>query len=487
MDSVITTRGVRAVRAEARDTQSSARRWIALGVVCFGALMIVLDGTIVNIALPSIQRDLGFSQAGLAWVVNAYVLTFGGFLLLGGRAADLIGRRAVLIAGLALFTAASAVCGLATTQWMLVAGRAVQGIGGAIVQAVALSVILDLFPETGERAKAMSVWGFVASAGGAVGVVLGGVLTQVANWHLVFLINLPIGVIAIAAARPLLPSIPGVGLRQGVDVGGALAITAAPILAVYGILSASESGWGSPQVILCMALAAVVLGAFVLVEQRVRAPIVPLHIFKSSAISISNLVMVCMMAAFFGWFFFSPLYMQRVLGFDALQTGLGFLPSMLVFGAMSSGIAAKLVGRFGPNRSLIGGISLATIGLALLARAPLAGSYALDLAPAMFLIAIGGGLGFLPLILIATGDARPQDSGLVSGLVSTSQMVGGAVGLAILATIAAARTFGVSGGVAADASALLDGYHAAFLVAASFAAGGVALATRLPSAVAQHP
>lgn len=462
------------------------RRWIALGVVCFGALMIVLDGTIVNIALPSIMRDLGFSQAGLAWVVNAYVLTFGGFLLLGGRAADLIGRRAVLIAGLALFTAASLACGFATTQWMLIAGRAVQGIGGAIVQAVALSVILDLFPEPVERAKAMSVWGFVASAGGAVGVVLGGVLTQVANWHLVFLINLPIGVIAIALARPLLPSIPGVGLRQGVDLGGALTITAAPILAVYGILSASEHGWGSPVVIGCVALALVVLVAFVSIEQRVSAPIVPLHIFRSSAISISNVVMICMMAAFFGWFFFSPLYMQRVLGFDSLQTGLGFLPSMLVFGAMSSGIAAKVVGRIGPKPALIGGLSLATAGLALLARTPLEGSYVVDLAPAMFLIAIGGGVGFLPLILIATGDARPQDSGLVSGLVSTSQMVGGAVGLAILATIAAARTLGLAGGVAADAPALLEGYHAAFLVAALLAGAGVTLATRLPSGAGQQ-
>jgi len=446
--------------------------------------MIVLDGTIVNIALPSIQRDLGFTQAGLAWVVNAYVLTFGGFLLLGGRAGDLLGRRSVLITGLALFTAASLACGLATTQWMLISGRAVQGVGGAIVQAVALSVILDLFPEAGDRAKAMSVWGFVASAGGAVGVVLGGVLTQVANWHLVFLINLPIGLIAIAFARPLLPTNPGVGLRQGVDVGGALAITAAPILAVYGILSASEAGWGSPVVILCLAAAAVVLGAFVLNERRVRAPIVPLHIFRSSAISISNVVMVCMMAAFFGWFFFSPLYMQRVLGFDALETGLGFLPSMLVFGAMSSGIAAKVVGRFGPKRSLIGGMSFAAAGLALLARTPLAGTYVVDLAPAMFLIAIGGGLGFLPLILIATGDARPEHSGLVSGLISTSQMVGGAVGLAILATMAAART--LSAETTSEAAALLDGYHLAFLVAALLAGMGVALATRLPSGAPQQ-
>jgi EmrB/QacA subfamily drug resistance transporter len=453
--------------------------------------MIVLDGTIVNIALPSIQRDLGFSQAGLAWVVNAYILTFGGFLLLGGRAADLFGKRRVLIGGLALFTAASLACGLATAPWMLIGARAVQGIGGAIVQAVAFSVILDLFPEPASRAKAMSVWGFVASAGGAVGVVLGGVLTQVSDWHLIFLLNLPIGILAIAFSRPLLPNIPGVGLRQGVDVWGAITITAAPILAVYGILSASEAGWGSPQVIVCIALALVILAAFVMIERRAATPIVPLRIFRSTAIRVSNVVMVCMMAAFFAWFFFVPLYMQRVLGFDSLQTGLGFLPAMLVFGSMSAGIAAKIVGHFGAKPSLLFGMSLAVCGLALLARAPLNGSYAMDVAPAMFLIAIGGGLGFLPLILIGVGDARAQDSGLVSGLLSTSQMVGGAIGLAILVSIATARTVGISAGIAADASALNEGYRLAFVVAASLAAIGVALATRLPSGSAQpnesHP
>jgi EmrB/QacA subfamily drug resistance transporter len=461
------------------------RRWVALGLVCFGALMIVLDGTIVNIALPSIQRDLGFSQSGLAWVVNAYVLTFGGFLLLGGRAADLIGRRAMFIAGLAIFTAASLACGFAGTQWMLLTARAVQGIGGAIVQAVALSLILDLFQEPGDRAKAMSVWGFVASAGGAVGVVLGGILTQAGDWHLIFLLNVPIGLIAIAFARPLLPAAPGLGLGTGVDVGGALTITAAPILAVYGILTASESGWGSPLVIVCLALAAVLLGAFVAIERRARAPIVPLHVFRSPTVSISNVVMVLMMVSFFGWFFFAPLYMQRVLGFDALQTGLGFLPAMLVFGAMSLGVSAKIVGRIGPKRALLTGMSFAAAGLALLARTPVAGSYAVDLLPAMLLIAVGGGLAFLPLVLIATNDAGPQDSGFISGLVSTSQMVGGAIGLAVLVTVATARTAGIAAGGTAGPAALNDGYQLAFLCGAALTAAGLALATRLPSAAAQ--
>ncbi|HEX9496136.1 MAG TPA: MFS transporter [Candidatus Limnocylindria bacterium] len=473
----------RAIDDDVEEAEAAgARRWVALGLVCVGALMIVLDGTIVNIALPSIQRDLGFTQSGLAWVVNAYVLTFGGFLLLGGRAADLIGRRTMFTAGLALFTAASLLCGFATSQEMLIAGRAVQGVGGAIVQAVALSLILDLFQEQSVRAKAMSVWGFVASAGGAVGVVLGGVLTQTGDWHLIFLLNVPIGVLAIVLARPLLPAAPGVGLRAGVDIGGAVTITAAPILAVYGILGAPETGWASPQVIGSLVLAILMLAAFVAIERRARAPIVPLAIFRSPAISISNVITVCMMAGFFSWFFFSPLYMQRVLGFNAIETGLGFLPAMLTFGAMSLGISAKIVGRLGPKRALIAGLSLASAGFVLLARTPVAGSYAVDLAPAMCLIAVGGGLAFLPLILIAVGDARPQDAGLASGLVSTSQMVGGAVGLAVLVTVAAARTAAV--GAAVDAAALNEGYHAAFIVAGLATVAGLVLAMRLPAQVA---
>jgi EmrB/QacA subfamily drug resistance transporter len=468
---------------EPEGVQSGTRRWAALGLVCFGALMIVLDGTIVNIALPSIQRDLGFTQSGLAWVVNAYVLTFGGFLLLGGRAADLIGRRAVFVAGLAIFTAASLACGLAPAQWVLVAARAVQGIGGAIVQAVAFSLILELFREPGPRAKAMSVWGFVSSAGGAVGVVLGGVLTQAGDWHLIFLLNVPIGIVAIALARPLLPASRGLGLAAGVDLPGALAITAAPILAVFGILQASDAGWTSPIVLAPVGIALVVLAAFVRIERRAIAPIVPLRIFRSPVVSLSQIVIVAFMTAFFGWFFFSPLYMQRVLGFGALLTGLGFLPAMLAFAAMSLGIAAWVVGRIGQKRALLAGMSLAVLGLVLLARTPVAGVYPVDVLPAMLLIAVGGGLGFLALILIATGEATPQDSGLVSGLVSTSQMVGGAIGLAVLVSLAATRSAGAS----ADPSALNDGYHLAFGAAAALTAGGLIVATRLPVQVLPDP
>ena len=470
--------GSRGTDEEEQTATPSARRWLALGLVCFGALMIVLDGTIVNIALPTIQRDLGFSQADLAWVVNAYVLTFGGFLLLGGRAADLIGRRSIFVVGLGIFTAASLACGFASAQWALVAARAVQGVGGAVVQAVALSLILDLFPEPGARAKAMSVWGFVASAGGAVGVVLGGALTQAGDWHLIFLINVPIGLLAIACARPLLPAVPGLGLRNGVDVAGALTITAAPMLAVFGILTASQSGWNA-RAIGSIALALVVLAAFVVIEQRVPSPLVPLRIFRSRAITLSNILMASVTAAFFGWFFFSPQYMQRVLGFDSLQTGLGFLPAMIILGAMSLGISAKIVGTFGSKRSAIAGLALIVLGLALFVRAPVGGAYAIDVLPAMLILAIGGGTAFLPLILIAVGEASPQDSGLVSGLVSTSQQVGGAIGLAVLASAAAMRTGAVVGS-APDALALNDGYHLAFLIAALLAAAGLAMATRLP-------
>ena len=468
---------VQGADAEADPAPPSARRWLALGLVCFGALMIVLDATIVNIALPTIQRDLGFSQADLAWVVNAYVLTFGGFLLLGGRAADLVGRRTIFVTGLAIFTAASLACGSASAQWMLVAARAVQGIGGAIVQAVALSLILDLFPEPGARAKAMSVWGFVASAGGAVGVVLGGALTQTGDWHVIFLINVPIGLLAIACARPLLPASRGLGLGNGVDVGGALTITAAPMLAVYGILTASQSGWNA-MAIGSIALGLVVLAAFVVIEQRVPFPLVPLRIFRSRAITLSNILMACVTAAFFGWFFFSPQYMQRVLGLDALQTGLGFLPANLILGAMSLGISARIVGRFGPKRSAIAGLALIVVGLALFVRAPVGGTYAIDVLPAMLVLALGGGIGFLPLILIAVGEAGPQDGGLVSGLVSTSQQVGGAIGLAVLASAAAMRT---GAPATSSVAALNDGYQLAFLIAAAIAAAGLALATRLPA------
>jgi EmrB/QacA subfamily drug resistance transporter len=442
------------------------RRWLALALVCLTSLMIVLDATIVNVALPTIQQDLNFSQAELAWVVNAYLLTFGGCMLLAGRAADLLGRRAVLMTGIALFTFASLACGLANSAAVLVVARGVQGIGGSIVSAVSLSIVMVLFPRSDERAKAMSIWGFVGSGGGTVGVIAGGLITQGLNWHWIFLINLPIGLLALALAKPLLPRVQGLGLDKGLDVGGTLAVLGAPVLAVYAIVNAGQSGWTSPATLITLAAALVLAIAFVVIEGRVKAPLVPLTIFRSRTVAITNIIVVLNGAAFFGWFFFSPLYAQHILGYDSLQTGLTFLPATLTMGVLSLGLAAKIVARFGPKAPLVGGMLIFSVGLLLFARAPVNGSFMPDILVPMFLLGLGAGVSFMPLFLIATGDVDPADSGLVSGLISTSQMVGGAVGLALLVGLAAAWT-GQATATQPTLSALNDGYHAAFLAAAA--------------------
>jgi EmrB/QacA subfamily drug resistance transporter len=431
--------------------------------------MIVLDQTIVNVALPAIQRDLGFSQNSLAWVVNAYMLTFGGFLLLTGRAADLLGRRVVLMSGLALFTLASLACGLAGSQTMLVVARAVQGVGGAAVQAVSLSIIVTLFPEPAERAKAMGVWTFVAAGGGTAGVLLGGILTQVLSWHWIFLINVPVGAAAVALARPLLPATPGLGLEKGVDVGGALAVTAAPVLAVYAIVQTNQYGWVSVQTLGMLALALVIAAVFVAIERRTAAPLVPLRIFHSRTIAVANAVIALFVASFFGWFFFAPLYMQRILNFTSFQTGASFLPVSLTIGILSIGVAARIIERYGARTPLLVGTALSGLGFLLFARAPIDGNFVVDVLPPMLLLGFGAGISFMPIILIAVSDSDPADSGLVSGLMSTSQMIGGAVGLAVLASLAVARTATLSGGGPVSPAALNGGYHAVFLAAAAMA------------------
>ena len=321
--------------------------------------MIVLDATIVNVALPAIQDDLGFSEAGLAWVVNAYLLTFGGFMLLSGRAADLLGRRSMLMLGLGLFTLASLACGLAMSRH---AGRRARRPGRRRIDRDRGGIVdgAGLFPEPGERAKAMSVWGFVGSGGGTVGVLAGGVLTQSLNWHWIFLVNVPIGVVALILARPLLPSIPGLGLGQGLDVWGTLAVVAAPILAVYGIVNAGQEGLTSPVTLACLAGAVLLSVGFVLIESRVKAPLVPLRVFRSRTVKVSAMLVACSGASMFGWFFFSPLYGRNILGFDALQTSLTFLPATLTMGALSLGLTARIVGRFGPTRPLVLGMLLFT-------------------------------------------------------------------------------------------------------------------------------
>ena len=451
------------------------RRWLALIVLCLGDLMIVLDTTIVNVALPSIQSSLGFSQTSLAWVVNAYLLTFGGFLLLGGRLGDLFGHRRLFLAGVSLFTLASIACGLSTTKGMLIAARAVQGLGGAVVSAVALSLIMSLFAEPAERAKAMGVFGFVMAGGGSIGVLLGGVLTDVLNWHWIFLVNVPIGIAVYLLSVRIVPAEHGNAGTGRLDVGGAVTVTAALMLAVYAIVNGNANGWTSAETLGLLATAAVLLGIFLVIESRVSSPLMPLRLFRLRNVATANVVGVLWAAAMFAWFFLSALYLQQVLRYTPLQVGLAFLPANIIMGAFSLGLSAKLVMRFGFRIPLAGGLVIAAGGLALFARAPVGGSFAVDVLPSMILLAIGAGLAFNPMLLAAMSDVAPQESGLASGVVNTAFMMGGAVGLAALASLAASRTDSLSASGAGHLDALVGGYHAAFMAGALFALAGAAV------------
>jgi EmrB/QacA subfamily drug resistance transporter len=446
------------------------KRWWALYVLCLGVLMIVLDTTIVNVALPSIRTDLKFTETALVWVVNAYMLTFGGFLLLGGRLGDLFGQRRVFLAGLALFTVASLACGLAPTQATLVAARAVQGLGGAVVSAVALSLIMNLFTEPAERARAMGVYGFVCAGGGSVGVLLGGVLTSLLSWHWIFLVNLPIGIAVALLCRALIAP----GERRGsqrLDWGGSTSITAALLLAVYAVVNGNEAGWLSARTLGLIGASVVLLAVFVAIESRIAQPLMPLGLFRHRNLATANVVGVLWAAAMFAWFFMSALYMQLVLGYTPLQVGLSFLPGNLIMAFMSLGASARIVMRWGIRGPLAGGLCIASVGLALFARAPVGGSFLVDVLPAMVLLGIGAGIAFNPLLLAAMNDVDPQDSGLASGVVNTSFMMGGALGLAVLASVAAARTAGVQAQGGAETIALNAGYQLAFAIGALFAAG----------------
>jgi EmrB/QacA subfamily drug resistance transporter len=460
-------------------TVDDRKRWLALLVLCLGDLMIVLDTTVVNVALPSIRDDLGFSESSLAWVVNAYLLTFGGFLLLGGRLGDLFGYRRLFLVGIALFTLASLACGLASSQAFLVAARAAQGIGGAIVSAVALSLIMVLFTEPGERAKAMGVFGFVAAGGGSVGVLLGGVLTDAFDWHWIFLVNIPIGVAVFALCLVLLRPSPGPAGPVHLDVAGAVTVTASLMLAVYAIVNGNETGWTSGQTIGMLVASAVLLAVFFVIEARVRSPLVPLGLFRLRNLATANTVGVLWAAAMFAWFFLSALYLQLVLGYSPFEVGLAFLPTTLIMGAFSLGLSAKLVMRFGIRVPLAVGLSLAAVGLALFARAPVDGNFAVDVLPSMILLGFGAGISFNPLLLAAMSDVPPDEAGLASGVVNTSFMMGGALGLAILASLAASRTDSLLAAGEDPLVALNGGYHAAFLAGALFAAGAAVLGAAL--------
>jgi EmrB/QacA subfamily drug resistance transporter len=449
------------------EATENRKRWMALYVLCVGMLMIVLDATIVNVALPSIQDDLGFSQSNLAWVVNAYLIAFGGLLLLAGRLGDLIGQRRVFLIGLAVFTAASLACALAQSQGVLIGARFVQGVGGALTSAVILGMIVTMFPEPREQAKAIGVYTFVAVAGGSIGLLAGGVLTEAINWHWIFFVNLPIGVATALFALRLVDGGEGIGLSQGADIPGAVLLTAGLMVGVYTILEVESQGWGATQTLALGGVSFAMIVAFVVRQARIANPLMPLRLFRSRNVSGANVVQALLVVGMFGMFFLGALYMQRILGYDPLEVGLAYLPATVVMGAMSFRFSAQLNMRFGPKATLIPAMAFIALGLLLFARTPVDAIYVVDLMPPMILIGLGAGLGFPSLMTLAMSGATQQDSGLASGLVNTSVQVGGAIGLAVLATLATERSDGLLADGEGTAAALNSGYHLAYLIGAA--------------------
>lgn len=447
-------------------------RWLALYVLCVGVLMIVLDTTIVVVALPSIQADLQFTSTSQVWVLNAYMLTFGGFLLLGGRLGDYYGQRRWFLIGLVLFTAASLACGMAQSQLMLVVARAVQGLGGAVVTAVALSLIMGLFREPKERAQAMGIYGFVCAAGGSIGELIGGVLTDLFGWQSIFLVNLPIGIAVYAGCLRLLPRDELPQTRGRLDVAGALTGTLGLMLAVYAVVGGNAAGWTSPQTLSLLIAAVIMLGLFLAIEARVSEPLMPLRLFRLRNVAVANVVGVLWAAGMFAWFVISALYMQHVLGYDPMRVGLAFLPADGIMALFSAGLSARMVMRFGIRGPAWIGLLIASLGLLLFARAPVGGSFLIDVLPGMALLGLGAGMAFNPVLLAAMSDVEQSESGLASGIVNTSFMMGGALGLAVLASIADARTEALQQAGSETIAALNEGYRRAFLWGAALTALG---------------
>ena len=467
-------------------TLTDKRRWISLYVLCMGMLMIVLDATVVNVALPSIQSDLGFTQSGLAWVVNAYLISFGGLLLLAGRIGDLASRKGMFLVGLAVFTVASLLCGLAQSQVLLVAARFVQGAGGAMTSAVILGMIVTMFPEPREQAKAIGVFAFVASAGGAVGLLVGGVLTQSISWHWIFFVNVPVGIATAVIAGRLIESDKGIGFRDGADVPGAVLITASLMLGVYTIVNpAAEYGWGAGRTLVLGAISLALLVAFVAREATAKNPLIPLRIFRSRNVAGANVVQVLSVAGMFGMFFLGALYLQRILGYDALQTGLAFLPVTILMGTLSVRYTDRLVMRFGARKLVLAGLALFMGGLALFTRAPIDGGYVVDILPVMVLLGVGAGLCFPALMTLAMSGATPDDAGLASGLINTTAQVGGALGLAVLATLSASRSGALIEAGEPTTAALTSGYHLAFGIGTILVAVALAIASTVLEPVHQ--
>ncbi|PWR06596.1 MFS transporter, partial [Micromonospora acroterricola] len=456
-------------------------RWPALLVLCAGSLMIILDGSVVAVALPAVQRDLGFTPAGLAWVVNAYLVAFGGLLLLAGRLGDLLGRRRVFLTGIALFTLASLACALATGPALLVVARFGQGVGGALAVAVSLGMIVRLYPEPAERARAIAVFSFTGAAGASVGTVAGGLLTEAAGWRSIFLVNLPIGAAILLAAVRRLPAERGIGLRAGLDLPGALLATAGLMAAVLGIVGTGEHGWTSPRTLGATALAALLLGGFAARQRVAATPLLPARVLRVPGLVAANAVQFLMVSAYFGFQFLLAVELQLVLGLDAAATGWAFLPTPVVIAVVSLGLAGRLIGRWGARAVLLAGLGLATVGFLLLARLPADGGYLADVLPAMLIFGVAGGLTLPAVTTLAMSGATDTDAGLASGLANTTQQVGGAVGLAVLATLAATRTDGLRAAGWADTAALAGGYRMAFAVAAALVVAALLVALTTPA------
>lgn len=448
-------------------------------MLCAGQLMVILDGTIVNVALPAIQQDLGFSSSSLAWVVNIYLVPFGGLLLLSGRLGDLIGRKRVFITGLSIFTTASLLCGVSQDAAMLLASRFVQGTGGAVTSAVTLGMVVTLFPQPKERAKAIGVYSFVQSAGGSLGLLAGGVLTQTISWHWIFFVNVPIGIVAALLAGRILASEYGTGLGEEVDVVGALLVTSTLMLGVYTIVETTSYGWASAHTLGFGVAALALLLTFVTRQAKASHPLLPLRVFRSRNVSGAMGIQALMVAGMFSFQFLCVLYLQKVLGFDEVHTGLGNFPVSVAIGALSLGFSPRLISRFGPRAALLPGLFLITTGLAVLSRVPADGSYLVDVLPALLPLGIGFGLAMPSLATLAMSAATPQDSGIASGMFNTMQQIGSAFGLAALSTLAASHTNALLGDGTNTTSALTGGFQLAFRIGSCIVAAALLLAATL--------
>jgi EmrB/QacA subfamily drug resistance transporter len=469
---------------------SPTSRWLSLIILCTGFLMIVVDATIVNVALPSIRRDLGFSQADLAWVVNGYLIAYAGFLLLAGRLGDLVGRKRVFLIGLAMFTAASVLCGLSFSQPVLIAARFIQGVGGAVSSAVILGMVVTMFPEPAERARAIGVFAFVASAGASIGLLSGGLITQAVSWHWIFFVNLPIGVVTALLAARLLEDDRGIGLGRGADVIGAALVTAALMLAVYTIVESAQYGWISRHTLGLGGIAVLLLAAFTWRQWTASNPLLPLRLFASRNLAGANVIQASMMAGMFGFFFLGSLDLQRIHHYGPLAIGLAFLPNALAMAVLSVGGSARLIMRFGARRVLLAGQALIALSLALLALGPISGPYLRDWLVPVVVLGIGAGLAFPSLTILAMADATPSDSGLASGLLNTTTQMGAALGLAVLATLSTNRSGELIGAGQSATSALSGGYHFAWAIGAGLVIAAIGLAAVVlrprPSALSER-